>query len=119
AATYSCTTHWRVIARSGYTAQKVYEKLLPKVQSTQLDLIVIGLGGNDTFKLTPPNKWKRDIQRLILELRKRFPKTPIIFSNVPPIRSFPAFTKLSSPRFAGYSPWPFRGQTSFSQHHLA
>lgn len=89
---FQCCVEWQVVARSGYTAGKTHERLLPKINSKHLDIIVIGLGGNDTFKLTPPNKWKRDLELLIRDLKKQYPTAAIVFCNVPPIRDFPAFT---------------------------
>lgn len=86
--------HWEVIARSGYTAQKVNKKLLSKIPAQKLDILIIGLGGNDTFKMSSPKHWEENINLLINKLNKRFPQTPIVFVNVPPIRDFPAFTPL-------------------------
>ena len=42
---------WKVYAKSGYTARMVKNKLVPKITEKEADLIVIGLGGNDSFKL--------------------------------------------------------------------
>ena len=86
---------WQVVARSGYTAKKVRERLVPKLSTAPLDIIVIGLGGNDTFKLSSPRHWQQEISALITELQARFPAVKIVFANVPPIRSFPAFTPLA------------------------
>ena len=85
---------WRVYAKSGYTAKQVHLQLVPKITETHADLIVIGLGGNDAFTLNTPKKWKNDIVHLIDALRKKFPTTPIAFTNMPPIKEFPAFTSL-------------------------
>lgn len=85
---------WRVYARSGYTAAKVAEKIVPKINEDAIDLIVIGLGGNDAFTLSSPRKWRRDISHLIESLQVKFPKSPIVFCNMPPIKEFPAFTPL-------------------------
>lgn len=85
---------WKVYARSGYTAERVTEKLVPQITETDIDLIVIGLGGNDAFHLNPPWRWRRDTRNLIAALGQRFPKTPVVFTNMPPIRNFPAFTPL-------------------------
>jgi len=84
--------NWKVVARSGYTARRVNEKLVPRLEQTPADIIVIGLGGNDTFKLNSPKQWKKDLEVLIKNLRSKYPEIPIVFTNVPPIRSFPAFT---------------------------
>ncbi len=88
------SVQWRVYARSGYTAQRIRQKTLPRISESEVDLIVIGLGGNDAFTLNTPARWKRHIQELIAELRHRFGTAPIIFANMPPIKVFPAFTPL-------------------------
>ena len=85
---------WRVYARSGYTARNVTKRLVPRMEEDRIDLIVIGLGGNDAFKLNPPSKWKKDIEVLIHSLRSRYPQCMIVFCNMPPIKEFPAFTPL-------------------------
>ena len=84
---------WKVYAKSGYTAKFVRLRLVPKIQETNADAIVIGLGGNDAFKLNSPGLWMLQINLLIKNLKRKFPKTPIYFTNMPPIKEFPAFTK--------------------------
>ncbi|MFT6866276.1 MAG: lysophospholipase L1-like esterase [Cyclobacteriaceae bacterium] len=85
---------WKVYARSGYTAKRVLEKLVPKINVEQIDLIIIGLGGNDAFTLNNPNKWNADIRALIDSLHSKYPDAVILFCNMPPIKEFPAFTAL-------------------------
>lgn len=92
---YDLRVEWRVIARSGYTAKNVQQLLVPDIENQSADFIVIGLGGNDTFKLNSPNNWRKSIETLILDLQQKIPGKPILFINVPPIRNFPAFTKLA------------------------
>ncbi|OEK00684.1 GDSL family lipase [Roseivirga sp. 4D4] len=94
AASYNTSVDWKVYARSGYTAKKVTERILPKVEEASADLILIGLGGNDAFTLNRPHQWRKDINLLIEKLRKKYPETPIVFTNMPPIKEFPAFTPL-------------------------
>ncbi|MFK8061437.1 MAG: SGNH/GDSL hydrolase family protein [Polaribacter sp.] len=84
---------WKVYARSGYTAKLVRKRLVPKIEEANADAIVICLGGNDAFTLNTPNLWMFQINKLIRELKLKFPKTPIYFTNMPPIKEFPAFTK--------------------------
>lgn len=84
---------WRVYARSGYTAKRVQYKIVSKITESEFDMIVIGLGGNDAFTLNSPKKWAQDVQNLLDELRSRFGDVPIYFTNMPPIKEFPAFTK--------------------------
>ncbi len=86
------TIDWKVYAKSGLTAEMVRKDLVPKVEEDQADLILIALGGNDTFQLNSPDKWAKEVELLIKDLRTRFPETPILFSTMPPIHTFPAFT---------------------------
>ncbi|SDS21981.1 Lysophospholipase L1 [Polaribacter sp. KT25b] len=85
--------NWRVYARSGYTVKQVCEKIIPKIKETSTDIIVVGMGGNDAFTLNSPKKWISDINNLIDLLQHKYPNTPIFFTNMPPIKEFPAFTK--------------------------
>lgn len=85
---------WKVYAKSGYTANKVRTKILPEIEEKGIDIIVVGLGGNDAFTLNRPWNWKKSMRKLILDLRSKFPDTAIAFTNMPPIKDFPAFTKL-------------------------
>lgn len=85
---------WKVYARSGYTAERVVRKIIPKISEKRADLLVIGLGGNDAFTLNRPWKWKSEIHSLIKTTKAKFPEAKIVFCNMPPIKEFPAFTPL-------------------------
>ncbi len=85
---------WRVYARSGYTIKQVRERLLPKIENYKPDLFVIGLGGNDAFTLNTPWRWAREVEKLIADLKSIQADAVIVFNNMPPIKSFPAFTPL-------------------------
>jgi len=84
--------HWKVYAKSGYTLKRVTHKILPQVEETNADLIVVGMGANNAFKLSSTSKWTKDVAELIKTIRVQFPKTPIAFINMPPIKDFPVFT---------------------------
>ena len=85
---------WKVYAKSGYTARRVGEELIPQIQEEDLDLIIVGLGGNDAFTLNRPDRWSTAIQQIIEQLRTRYREVPIVFTNMPPIKEFPAFTPI-------------------------
>ncbi len=85
---------WKVYARSGYTAAKVSDKLIPQITEKHVDYIVVGMGGNNAFSLHSPRRWRREMKSLLDNLRKKYPETPIFCTNMPPIKEFPAFTKL-------------------------
>ncbi|MEL6923847.1 MAG: SGNH/GDSL hydrolase family protein [Bacteroidota bacterium] len=89
-----CQVDWKVVARSGYTAKRVEQKLLKHIGDFQPDMILLGLGGNDAFMLTGLSKWKRHMDSLLKTLTGRFPDTPIVLTNMPPIKEFPAFSRL-------------------------
>ncbi|SEP57412.1 SGNH/GDSL hydrolase family protein [Neolewinella agarilytica] len=88
------SVRWKIYARSGYTAARLNEEVLPQITETAADLIVIGTAGNDAFKLTQPWNFRKDVAYMIAFLQARFPGTPIAFANIPPIKEFPAFTPL-------------------------
>ena len=88
------TVEWSVYAKSGYNVKKVHREILPEVKEEKIDLIVIGLGGNDAFEFTPPFLWERNIRKLITDIRIRYGNVPIAFANMPPVREFPAFSSL-------------------------
>ncbi|WFO17491.1 SGNH/GDSL hydrolase family protein [Cellulophaga baltica 4] len=74
--------------------KKVAKKIIDKIPEQPIDLLVIGLGGNDAFELNGPKKWNHDVRNLINSLQVRFKGVPIVFTNMPPIKEFPAFTGL-------------------------
>ncbi len=88
----SANVSWKVYAKSGYTAKCVNQKIIPEIKEQTADLIVIGLGGNDSFKLSTPKRWNKDVRALIDKIRSTYPTTPIVFTNMPPIKEFTAFT---------------------------
>lgn len=92
-ALYCCNINWKVYAKTGYNIEKINRRILPKITDLSCDLLVIGIGGNDTFELTSPKNWTKNIQVLIDRLQQKFPKKPILFVQLPTIESFPAFTK--------------------------
>ena len=85
---------WKVYARNGITAERVHSKLLKQINDDHVDLFVIGLGGNDSFRFTPPWKWRKDMKNIINYLKGSFPSAKIVVINMPPTREFPVFSKL-------------------------
>ncbi len=84
---------WKVYAKTGYNVDKIQRKIIPLITEKTCDLLVIGIGGNDTFELTQPKPWRKSVQLLIHNLQEKFPGTPILFAQLPTIEVFPAFTK--------------------------
>lgn len=85
------SVNWEVLAQSGYSAKMVLKELVPKIPQRPLDVIVIGLGGNDTFELNFPMRWQKDLIDIITEIQKIQPESCIVIATLPPVGSFPAF----------------------------
>jgi lysophospholipase L1-like esterase len=87
----NCSVNWEVLAQSGYSAKKVLTELVPKIPKIPFDIIVIGLGGNDTFELNRPMRWQQDLIDIISQIQKIQPESSIVIATLPPVGSFPAF----------------------------
>lgn len=85
---------WQVVAKSGYTAKQVREHLLHDISDKHFDLIVIGLGGNDTFKVNSPWYWKKSMRKLALALHDKYTDARIVITYMPPVHTFLAFSLL-------------------------
>ena len=85
---------WEVFAQSVLTSKGILEKLKNEPIQTVPDIILIGTGANDGFRLNSPIVFRNNISQVIELLQVKFPQTPIVFANMPPISSFPAFPKI-------------------------
>lgn len=83
--------YWQVVGKSGYTAQKTNQELVPQIPDLPYDIILIGLGGNDTFQLNSPLTFRKNMIQLIDNLLSRHPQSKIVMINMPPVADFPAF----------------------------
>lgn len=80
---------WQVLAANGLTAAGLRARLPQLPPDSRADLIVIGLGANDVFRLQGPMGWERDLRALIDALRERCGFAPVMISAMPPIGQFP------------------------------
>jgi len=76
---------WDVVGRNGVTARRTINELVPLMPEKSFDYILVGLGGNDVMRLTPPRRWRRDMTELIGVLRGKHPEAFIFISNCPMI----------------------------------
>ncbi|MDH3589035.1 MAG: SGNH/GDSL hydrolase family protein, partial [Gammaproteobacteria bacterium] len=83
------TIDWHVHAANGITASGLRSTLSSLPADTRADLIVIGLGANDVFRLQGPGRWERNLKALVNDVRERCGFAPVILSAMPPIGSFP------------------------------
>ena len=91
---FDTQVNWKVVAKSGYTAQQVAKNLIPKIGDFKPDIILIGLGANDAFQFNSPNTWRKSMNTILTRLNNTFTNSKIVCINMPPIKEFPAFTPL-------------------------
>jgi lysophospholipase L1-like esterase len=81
---------WQALGRSGISARDALDLLVPELNQTQADWVVLALGVNDVLRFRPPASWQRDLHRLIDALRQKLGMVPIILAPVPQMQHFPA-----------------------------
>lgn len=65
------SVRWHVLGESGITVNGTLERLVPKLPETTMDFVVVALGGNDTFKVSSPNRWRSGMKKLIEKRAER------------------------------------------------
>ncbi len=88
---------WHILGESGITARETLQRLVPHLPKIKMDLIVVALGGNDTFKVSSPNRWLGDMSKLISILKNKYPNALILLANTPRVidfRALPASLKF-------------------------
>lgn len=94
----NCVVDYEVIAKSGWTAKDLNKHLLDWKPNSHYDLIIIGLGGNDSFQFTSPSRWQTSIISLISTVQAKTQNCPIVFCNMPPTYDFIAFPPVLQKR---------------------
>jgi lysophospholipase L1-like esterase len=91
------SVRWHVLGESGITVGETLWRLVPHLPETRMDFVVIALGGNDTFKVSSPNRWRNGMIKLVRILRDKYPNATILLANTPRVKDFtslPASLKL-------------------------
>lgn len=83
------SVRWHALGESGVTARGTLQKLIPHLPANEMDLVVVGLGGNDTFKVNSPERWRRDMTKIIETLKEKYPNAVILMANSPRVIDFP------------------------------
>lgn len=86
---------WRVLGRSGATADAARMMLVEAlasdaVDTARIDVAVVALGVNDVLKFRSDRAWTRDLDALVRALRERHGEVPVVIAAVPPLHRFPA-----------------------------
>ena len=94
---------WKILAQNGLTLNNL-NKLICEQSDESVDLVLVSMGGNDVFQLTPPWIWKKNIDKCVKLIFQKNEKPVILFSPVPPVGRFPA---IPSPLMIVFGVWEF------------
>ena len=103
--------NWTVLAKNGLTLKNL-NQLIEEQPSVDADAILVSIGGNDVFQLTPPWIWESDLVRCVKLLVRDGKKPLILFSPVPPVGRFPA---IPNPLRLALGYWELLLQTSLTR----
>ena len=106
-----CSVKWEILAESGLSLKNL-NKLIGEQLGKNADLVLVSMGGNDVFQLTPPWVWKNNINTCVKLLYEKENKPLILFSPVPPVGRFPA---IPNPLRITFSFWGLLLQASLDQ----
>jgi lysophospholipase L1-like esterase len=82
------SVRWHALGESGIRVHEAIKRLVPQIPDVKMDAILIGLGGNDVFKLSSPKKWRDGLEKLLVIFREKYPNAKIYLANVPMVRDF-------------------------------
>lgn len=82
---------WRVVARSGTTAGEVSALLADRRRDLAVaEVVVVSVGVNDTLRLHPDARWRRELGELLDVVSAAAPGADVVLLGVPPMGEFPA-----------------------------
>ena len=105
-----CHVKWKILAENGLTLKNL-NKLIRDHSDENADLVLLSIGGNDVFQLTPTWVWKNNIHTCVKLLFQNGKKPLILFSPVPPVGRFPA---IPNPLRFAFGFWEFLLQVSLA-----
>ena len=56
------SVNWKILAQNGLTLKNL-NKLICEQSDKNIDLVLVSMGGNDVFQLTPPWIWIKNIEK--------------------------------------------------------
>ncbi len=86
--------NWRAAGRIGASARGVRVFVLPELPPQAFDAILVSVGVNDVLKLERSGRYRRQLLKLLRELRRHSPDAVIACLGLPPLDEFP---KLKRP----------------------
>ena len=106
-----CSVKWEILAESGLSLKNL-NKLIGEQLGKNSNLVLVSMGGNDVFQLTPPWIWKNNINTCVKLLFQNYNKPLILFSPVPPVGRFPV---IPNPLKIAFGFWELLLQACLAQ----
>jgi lysophospholipase L1-like esterase len=95
---------WRVHGQNGATSAKVLHRIAPA--AAPADIYLLSVGVNDATRGVQPEAYARNLHRILLLLRRKSPRSTILFGGLPPLDCFPAL------------PWPLNSMLAARAREL-
>ena len=89
ASSQQCRVSWQALGVSGYTSEKVLERLVPELPEVAFDYIIVSVGVNDITGLTTVRNWRLNLALLLYKLHVHSPNAVIAVAGMPPLHGFP------------------------------
>ena len=81
--------HWRVEGKNGADISQLRHYAGQIEEDQMADVILISIGVNDVTGLSSARHWSSELNRLLLELRYKWPQASVIVMGLPPMSKFP------------------------------
>ncbi len=86
--------NWRAAGVIGASARRVRRDVVPALPQQRFDAILVSVGVNDVLKLERSGGFRRQLLKLVRDLRAHSPDAVIAYLGLPPLGDFP---KLKRP----------------------
>lgn len=86
--------HWDAAGIIGAGARRVRRDVVPTLTQKRYDAIIVSVGVNDVLKLERSSRFRRQLMKLVHDLRAHSPDAVIGYIGLPPLDEFP---KLKRP----------------------
>ncbi len=84
-----CKINWAALGSIGARSNKVLKNLVPMLDDTIADFIVLSVGVNDATALASVSTWTRNLDSILRTLHHQSPNAIIAVAGIPPLRGFP------------------------------
>src|SRR6476619_2257089 len=81
--------NWRAAGMIGAGARRVRRDVVPALPPQRFDAILVSVGVNDVLKLERSGRFRRQLLKLVRELRIHSPGAVIAYLGLPPLGDFP------------------------------